>query len=507
MGPEPADRGVRGGWQAAQLQPIIGRVLTLGDSATSGFLLTACRAKTVAESKATNPGTERAVLIQAYDATRREQSVASLHELHNLVLAAGAEVAGELTQARTGRRGRRRIPASGSYLGRGKMSELNGFVKRVEADLVVCDDDLTPAQARSLEAALGGPDGEEAPRVIDRSELIMDIFARRARTRQARLQVELAQLEYSLPRLKRLWTHLDRVAGGNVGGKAGIGVRGPGERQLEVDRRLAQKRISELKGGLAKIEGRSHREALHRGGRFTTVALVGYTNAGKSTLMNALTGAGVPVGDRLFETLDTRTRECTLSEEAGARATVMLSDTVGFIRKLPHHLVASFHATLEEAREADLLLHVADASSAVAQTQIQAANDMLGEIGCAGRPMLLVLNKLDAVTSRPDAALRLPMLRGLAEHSVAISAATGEGMGDLRGEVARLLERAQVELTIEADIENGKLVAMLYESGAVLERTYEGNKVRLRVRVPLALRRVIEAMGGRELTALSSSPP
>ncbi len=474
---------------------------------TSDIPRATSRAKTMAESKATSPGTERAVLIQAYDATRREQSVASLHELRNLVLAAGAEVAGELTQARAGRRGRRRIPASGSYLGRGKMRELSGFVKRVEADLVVCDDDLTPAQGRSLETALGGPDSVDLPRVIDRSELIMDIFARRARTRQAKLQVELAQLEYSLPRLKRLWTHLDRVAGGTVGGKAGIGVRGPGERQLEVDRRLVQKRISELKRGLATIEGRSHREALHRGERFTTVALVGYTNAGKSTLMNALTGAGVPVGDRLFETLDTRTREWTLSEEAGARTTVMLSDTVGFIRKLPHHLVTSFHATLEEAREADLLLHVADASSAVAQAQIQAAGDVLGEIGCAGRPTLLVLNKLDAVNGCPDAELRLPMLRGLAEHSVAISAATGEGMGDLAREVARLLERAQVEITIEADIENGKLVAMLYERGAVLERTYEDNRVRLRVRVPLALRRVIGAMGGREPTSLSSSPP
>ncbi|MEK6248107.1 MAG: GTPase HflX, partial [Planctomycetales bacterium] len=267
-----------------------------------------------------------------------------LDELDGLAQTVGARTVGRLTQ-------RRERPDATTYLGKGKLEELSTKVAAVEADVVLFDNDLSPGQTRNLEKATG-------VKVLDRTELILDIFANRAQTHEARLAVELAQLQYSLPRLKRLWTHLSRIEGG-------IGMRGPGEKQLEVDRRLVEKRIRDLKRDLTVIQQRKERTVASRSGHMT-VSLVGYTNAGKSTLMNRLTDADVLTQDKLFATLDTRTRRWQLP----GWGPVLLSDTVGFIRDLPHELIASFKATLEESRQANLLLHVADASNPEALDQI-----------------------------------------------------------------------------------------------------------------------------------------
>jgi len=448
---------------------------------------------------------ERAVLIQLRGQGDGQLDAASLEELRSLARTAHANVVGEMCQSR-------RKPDPRSYLGKGKVEELASLCRQKRADLVICDDDLSPAQVKALETQLD-------VKVADRSELILDIFATHARTRQAKLQVEFAQLEYALPRLKKLWSHLDRTAGGAIEG--GIGVRGPGEKQLEVDRRLVQKKIYDLKQALQKTERRRHLMVRQRAGKFTTVTLVGYTNAGKSTLMNALTGAGVSVRDHLFETLDTRTRKWTLPDGSH----VLLSDTVGFIRKLPHHLVASFHATLEEALEADLLLHVADASSSMTEAQIDAVAEVLGEIGCADKPTLLVLNKVDAAERSSNdvpLAVRLPLLaarfdRGttggglpveggggrapVASRPVCISALTGQGLEDLAQAVMRTLAACRaspLQVTVETAAGNGKLLSLLYDKGTVLGQTYDGaGGVALQVKVPPALRGVIESLGGR----------
>ena len=263
--------------------------------------------------------------------------------------------------------------------------------------MIIFDNDLSPAQTRNLEEATG-------VKVLDRSELILDIFASRAQTYQARLAVELAQLEYSLPRLKQMWTHLSRL-------KMGIGMRGPGEKQLEVDRRLVEKRIADLRSELNAIERRKEREVAARSDRMT-VSLVGYTNAGKSTLLNALTGSDVLTENRLFATLDTRTRRWQLP----GWGPVLLSDTVGFIRDLPHHLIASFKATLEEARQADLLLHVADASNPAVFDQIAVVYEVLEELGIQAKDTLLVLNKIDAADRGQLAALAEPLSARLADQ-------------------------------------------------------------------------------------------
>ncbi len=268
-----------------------------------------------------------------------------------------------------------------TYLGKGKLVELEQLAAGKEADVVLFDNDLSPAQVRNLEQAL-------SIKVVDRTELILDIFAGRAKTYEARLAVEMAQLQYALPRLKRMWTHLSRI-------KMGIGMRGPGEKQLEVDRRLVEKRIHDLGVELKGIQRRKEREVAARRDRMT-VSLVGYTNAGKSTLLNKLTGSQVLAEDKLFATLDTRTRRWQLP----GWGPVLLSDTVGFIRDLPHHLIASFKATLEEARQANLLLHVADASNPAAADQIAAVYAVLEELGIEAKDTILVLNKVDAAEPR-----------------------------------------------------------------------------------------------------------
>lgn len=376
-----------------------------------------------------------------------------LDELAGLVETAGATVVARLTQ-------NRQTPDKTTYIGRGKVEELQQLVEATDADIVVFDNDLSPAQIRNLEEAL-------CVKVLDRTEVILDIFSTRAQTHEARLAVELAQLEYSLPRLKRMWTHLSRL-------KMGVGMRGPGEKQLETDRRLVEKRINDLRNDLKKIEKRKEREVAARRDRMT-VSLVGYTNAGKSTLMNALTEATVLAEDKLFATLDTRTKRWHLP----GWGPVLLSDTVGFIRNLPHSLIASFKATLEEARQADLLIHVADASNPAALDQIASVYEVLDDLDIEEKDILLVLNKVDGV---PD-PVQLEALRNRYPRAVEISAKTGEGLSRFAEHVSRGLSRDFLNLEIDMDVSNGKVLAHLAKFGEVLSKTYAENRVIVHCRI------------------------
>ena len=364
-------------------------------------------------------------------------------ELKGLADTAGIEVCGTIFQ-------KREHPDHSTYLGKGKVEELVNFVEHVGADVVLFDNDLTPAQTRNLEKSLG-------TKVIDRSELILDIFATNARTHEARLAVELAQLEYSLPRLKRMWTHLSRQT-------MGVGMRGPGEKQLEVDRRLAEKRIHDLKMDLSKVEKRKAREVASRDGTFC-VSIVGYTNAGKSTLMNTLTGAGVEAADKLFATLDTRTRRWMLP----GWGPILLSDTVGFIRDLPHHLIASFRATLEEARQADLLMHVADASNPSVFQQISSVYKVLKELDIQEKDTLLVLNKCDC----PGADERISLVHERYPNAIPISALSELGLQRLSMAVSDSLTSSFVELELRLPIGDGKTIAWLATHAEVLSKHYQ----------------------------------
>jgi GTP-binding protein HflX len=379
-----------------------------------------------------------------------------LEELAGLVNSAGAKIVAKLTQ-------RRDVPDVTTYLGKGKLEELRGLVTAHDADCVIFDNDLNPAQTRNLEQAL-------SVKVLDRTELILDIFANRAQTYEARLAVELAQLQYSLPRLKRMWTHLSRI-------KAGIGMRGPGEKQLEVDRRLAEKRIHDLQTELDTILKRKERLVASRNDRMT-VSLVGYTNAGKSTLMNTLTDAGVLAQDQLFATLDTRTRRWQLP----GWGPVLLSDTVGFIRELPHSLIASFKATLEEARQADLLLHVADASNPAVFDQITSVYNVLEELGIEEKDTLLVLNKVDHPQSRGS----LERLKARYPNAIPISAQSGQGVPQLAAAVSDALSRDFADVDILAGVENGKLFAYLNAHGEVLSQRYTDESVLIHCRISRA---------------------
>lgn len=396
---------------------------------------------------------EAAVLVGVLLPDRKVQDP-SLEELEGLAAAAGVRVVGRLTQ-------RRETPDAATYLGHGKVEELGRYAEAAEADVVIFDNDLSPAQTRNLEKTL-------ELKVLDRTELILDIFASRARTSQARLAVELAQLEYSMPRLKRMWTHLSRQ-------KKGVGLRGPGETQLEEDRRLVETRIKDLRRQLNTIERRKEREVAGRRDRLT-VSLVGYTNAGKSTLMNALTGADVFVQDALFATLDTRTRRWQLP----GWGPVLLSDTVGFIRDLPHHLIESFKATLEEARQADLLLHVADGSNPAVYDQIGAAYSVLEEVGIQQKDTLLVVNKVDALPDR----VRVDGILNRYPNAVPISAQTGFGLPNLSAAVSEALSRSFLDVDIEVGIENGRLMAYLAAHGEVLSKRYYDSRVLIHCRIP-----------------------
>ena len=376
-----------------------------------------------------------------------------LDELSGLVETAGAEVVARLTQ-------KRNAPDKTTYIGQGKVEQLTQIVSATDADVVVFDNDLSPAQTRNLEQAVG-------IKVLDRTEVILDIFSTRAQTHESRLAVELAQLEYSLPRLKRMWTHLSRL-------KMGVGMRGPGEKQLETDRRLVEKRISDLRRDLQRIEKRKEREVAARKDRMT-VSLVGYTNAGKSTLMNRVTEARVLAEDKLFATLDT----CTRRWQLPGWGPVLLSDTVGFIRNLPHRLIASFKATLEEARQADLLIHVADASNPAALDQIIAVYDVLEELGIEEKDTILALNKIDSA----EDPLRIEALLNRYPSAVTVSAHTGEGLSRLASRVSEALSSDFLDLEIELDVGNGRTLAYLSEFGEVLSRTFSADRVTVHCRI------------------------
>lgn len=386
---------------------------------------------------------QRAVLAAVISPDECSDRNEALEELKGLVKTAGVQVVGEIVQFRD-------KPHPAHCLGTGKLEELKMLVEATNAEMVVFDNNLTPSQGRALEQSIEKP-------IVDRSEVILDIFATHAQTHEAMLQVELAQLMYFRTRLKRMWTHLERITGGIGAG------RGPGEKQLETDRRLIDKRISELKRKLKEVEQRRERTVSHRR-EHPTVSLVGYTNAGKSTLMRALTGADVLVEDKLFATLDTRTRRWAVPNYGD----VLLSDTVGFVRNLPHHLVASFRSTLEEARHADLLLHVVDASNPEAERQIHTCYKVLEEIGVDCSNVILVLNKSDQV---PDQSL-VGVLRRHYEDTITISAAKGDGLAQLAETVCSRLAGGFVTVEVETDTGNGKLFAWLSQHAEELSRDY-----------------------------------
>jgi GTPase len=391
--------------------------------------------------------------------TPREADGEPLTELKELLRTAGVATAGELIQ-------RRDRPDPDRYLGRGKLRELKQEIAAQGANLVACDDELAPRQERNLETALGVP-------VIDRTAVILDIFADHAQSAEGKLQVELAQLEYNLARMRGLWTHLERLG-------AGIGTRGPGESQIETDRRLARDRIATLRRRLGRL-GRNRE--LMRGAReqasLPTVALAGYTNAGKSTLLNALTGAGVGVGERLFHTLDPTTR----AFQHNARRYLM-TDTVGFIRKLPHQLVEAFKATLEETVLADLIVHVVDAAEPAPQRaeSIAAVDAVLDEIGAGSKPRLLTYNKIDLL----DDEERRDALVGRAEP-IPISARTGEGLDALLDRVEGLFEETLEPVELLVPYEAGGRLSELHSIAGDLEREDRAEGVLVKARIPEAL--------------------
>ena len=372
----------------------------------------------------------RVVLVIAMAPDEREQYQDREHEMKSLLDTAGAEVCAVANQFLA-------KLSNATLIGSGKIEEVRRLVEVHQADEVIFDCDLSPSQERNLERQL-------RTHVVDYSSMILHIFAQNAHSHQAQLAVELAQLEYNRSRLKRMWTHLDRI-------KAGTNMRGPGEKQLEVDRRLIDKRIAELKHKLHTIEARKERTIAARDG--VKVCLVGYTNAGKSSLMNALTGKGVLAQDRLFATLDTRSARLELDR----RYNVVLSDTVGFIRKLPHDLIASFHATLSEVREADLLLHVVDASLPSIEEQITSVDVVLSEIGAQDIPTIMVFNKVDLDHSEV-------VLLAFKQHypgSVLVSAQNGDGLERLRNRIIEHVESRISLLRVSYDIANGALDAFL----------------------------------------------
>jgi len=380
-----------------------------------------------------------------------------LSELHELLRTAGVAVVGEAVQ-------HRERPHPNTYLGSGRLEEVKEQLKTADANVVACDDELSPRQERNLEQALGVP-------VVDRTAIILDIFAGHANSSEGKLQVELAQLEYNLARMRGLWTHLERLGGG-------IGTRGPGESQIETDRRLARDRISALKRRLENVQSsravmRAERERAH----VPLVALAGYTNAGKSTLLNRMTGAEVGVRDRLFHTLDPTTRSLRLDGRP-----FLLTDTVGFIRKLPHQLVEAFGATLEETKIADLILHVVDASADEDEMleMLRAVDDVLDEIGAGEQPRLLVLNKADALDDerRLDVGLRHP-------GAVLVSALTGEGIEELSDRIQQEFERSLADIELLIPYSEGARLAELHDlAGDQIEREDTADGVLVRARLP-----------------------
>lgn len=405
---------------------------------------------------------ERAVLVGVILPKSTADPRDPLGELASLARTAGAKVVGTVLQRR------QRIDA-GTYVGSGKVKEIAALAIKEEADVVIFDNDLSPGQIGALEQIINEEAASpplEGIKVLDRSELILDIFATRAQTHEARLQVELAQMQYTYPRLTRMWGHLERIAGG---APAGIGTRGPGEQQLEIDRRLVRKRIGHLREQIERVQQRKSRLVAERTRQHFTVCIVGYTNAGKSTLFNTLTAAGTYADDKLFATLDTKTRAWKL--ERGLQ--VLLSDTVGFVRDLPHTLVASFKATLEEAVHADLLLHVLDVGHPHAHQQFDSVHQVLEEIGTKEKPELLLLNKIDT----PHGEENFPEWRALHPGAIPISARTGKGIDRLHAAVESHVRGQQLDVTLEVDAANGKLLTFIESHSDVKDRQFIEGRV------------------------------
>ncbi|MBP7276220.1 MAG: GTPase HflX [Kiritimatiellae bacterium] len=408
---------------------------------------------------------ERAYLIGIQDARQPAwQAQDSLAELAELADTAGVEEVGRMLV-------RLRSPHPATWIGSGKVEEIAGHLRACNAEVVLFDEDLSPVQGRNLEQAFG-------VRVVDRTQVILDIFAQRAHTAEGRLQIELAQLEYLLPRLRHLWTHLERQ-------KGGIGLKGPGEQQIELDRRRVEARIVSIQ---KQMEGvRARRRELRRGRQrhgWALICLVGYTNAGKTTLLNALTGSAAYADDRLFATLDPTTRKLELPNHQSA----LMTDTVGFIRKLPHRLVDAFQSTLEEATMADLLVHVVDASHPLAVEQIEAVRGVLMELGAKDPPMVTVLNKCDQAAAQGAARRLAAGIPG----SVIISARSGEGLDELRTAIADRLKNRSVPFSVWVPFADGRSVAALRHGARIEVEREEGEGLRIRGRAPP---RILGALG------------
>ena len=400
----------------------------------------------------------------------------SLEELRRLAETAGMEVLAEIIQPKE-------TPDPAYFIGRGKLEEAEAIVSELKVEAVIFDNDLTPAQTRNLEKALDII-------VVDRTSLILQIFAQRAQTKAAKLQVDLAQLQYALPRLTRMWTHLSRLGtgGGTAGGSAGRAggvVRGPGETQLQIDRRLIHSQISRVKKALQKVE--KHRRVQRKQRQeMINVSLVGYTNAGKSTLFNALTSEKRLAEDKLFATLDPTTRLLDLPDNRH----VLLSDTVGFLKKLPHHLVASFKATLEEVAEADLLLHVVDVAHPEAESQIDAVDEVLKELDAFERPTLMVFNKVDLLENEEYTQL----FRNKYPDSLAISAQDGVGLEALKDLLTERFSIQDVDVSLALSYQDGKALDYLYKHGEVLDTDYQGESIRVKAKLSQRYLKTLERL-------------
>ena len=411
----------------------------------------------------------------------------SLEELRRLTETAGMEVLAEIIQPKE-------TPDPAYFIGRGKLEEAEAIVSELKVEAVIFDNDLTPAQTRNLEKALDIV-------VVDRTSLILQIFAQRAQTKAAKLQVDLAQLQYALPRLTRMWTHLSRLGtgGGTAGGSAGRAggvVRGPGETQLQIDRRLIHSQISRVKKALQKVE--KHRRVQRKQRQeMINVSLVGYTNAGKSTLFNALTSEHRLAEDKLFATLDPTTRLLDLPDNRH----VLLSDTVGFLKKLPHHLVASFKATLEEVVEADLLLHVVDVAHPEVESQIDAVDEVLKELDAFERPTLMVFNKVDLLENEEYAQL----FRNKYPDSLAISAQNGTGLEALKDLLAERFSTQDVEVSIALSYQDGKALDYLYKHGEVFDTDYQGESIRVKAKLPQRYLKALDRLTTNSTTVILNS--
>ena len=411
------------------------------------------------DTRAPNPPS-RAILIGVkLRDTLMHETEESLQELRQLTETAGIEVVCETIQPRN-------IPNPTYFIGAGKVEELKPLVEELEADAIIFDEELSPAQTRNLERTLDIV-------TIDRTGLILHVFAQRALTKEARLQVSLAQLEYALPRLTRMWTHLSRLATGGGGG--GGPIRGPGETQLEMDRRWIRRNIGQVRKALKAVEKRRQIQRKNRSEK-AKVSLVGYTNAGKSTLFNLLTGESVLAEDKLFATLDSTTRKVDLPQ----KQQILLSDTVGFIKKLPHQLVAAFKATLEEVIEADLLLHVVDVSHPEAEAQITAVNEVLNDLDATDIPMLMVFNKIDNLQTEDN----LQILRSRYPDAHLISAHRGDGIETLTEALSSRFIELGPDLSLSIPYTDGKALDLLYKHGTVLNAEYAADAIHVKARMP-----------------------